>query len=100
MVSIKLASEFNELIKQDKVLVVFTAEWSTPCKMEEMILEEVQEELPDLTIVKLDSDRFRSIAKDYSVVNLPVFIIFSNTKVVKQQTGLKRKEELISFINE
>jgi thioredoxin 1 len=68
--------------------------------MIEMVLEDIEAEQPELKIVKVDSDRFRSIAKNYSVVNLPVLIIFSNGKVVKQQSGFMRREELLAFISE
>ncbi len=100
MISLKIASKFEEIIKEEKVLVAFTADWSSPSKMIEMVLEDIEAEQPELKIVKVDSDRFRSIAKNYSVVNLPVLIIFSNGKVVKQQSGFMRREELLAFISE
>ena len=100
MITLKTANEFHELIQGDFVVVSFTAEWSGPCKMFDLILEEVALECSEPTFVKVDSDRFRSIAKEYNVVTVPVVCIFSNGKVVKQQSGLMRKEELLSFINQ
>ena len=99
MVTLKTAFEFSELIKGENILVEFTAEWSGPAKMMDMVFEEVESELEGYTLVKVDSDRFRSIAKDYSVVNVPVICLFSSGKVVKQQSGFMRKEELQSFLN-
>ncbi len=99
MVSLKTALEFNDLIKGDKVLVDFYADWCGPCKMLNMVLEELEPELNDITIVKVDADRFRSVAKDYSVINVPVVCLFSNGKLIKQQSGFMRKEELLEFIN-
>ncbi len=100
MVSIKTALEFEEAIKEDKVFVDFYADWCGPCKMLDMVLEEVETECPDVHFVKVDSDRFRSIAKDYHVLTVPCLILFSQGKVVKQQSGFLRKEELIAFLNQ
>ena len=99
MVVLKTAQEFSELIKGENILVNFTAEWSGPAKMMDMVFEEVESDLDGFTLVKVDSDRFRSIAKDYQVVNVPVICLFANGKVVKKQNGFMRKEELLSFIN-
>lgn len=100
MVSIKTASEFEELIKNECVFVDFYADWCGPCKMLDMVLEEVETECPNVMFVKVDSDRFRSIAKDYKVLTVPSLFIFSGGKVVRNQTGFMRKEELLEFINQ
>ena len=100
MVSIKSAFEFEELIDEELVLVDFYADWCGPCKMLDMVLEEVEQECPNVHFVKVDSDRFRGIAKDYHVLSVPCLILFSNGKVVKQQNGFLRKEELIAFLNQ
>lgn len=98
MLTIKTALEFKELIEKDKVIVEFYADWSTPSKMLEMIINEIEEERKELIFVKVDTDRFRSIAKEYNVVNIPVIKIFSNGKEKKEKQGLMRKEELLDFI--
>jgi len=98
MISLKTAQEFDELIKKEFVIVNFYADWCAPCKMLDIVLEEVSNEHPELTIVKVDADRFRSIGKEYHVLSVPVIAIFENGKIVKEQKGLMRKEELLSFI--
>lgn len=98
MVSLKMPYEFDELIKGELVVVDFFADWCGPCKMLDIVIEEVAEENPDITFVKVDADRFRSIAKEYHVLSVPVVAIFSNGKVVRQRSGLMRKEELLDFI--
>lgn len=100
MQSIKMLSDFDELIKQEKVVAYFYADWCGPCKMLDMILEDIEEETPDITFVKVDADRFRKICKDYRVLSVPVLIMFSNGKVVKEQSGLMRREEVLSFLND
>ena len=99
MVSVKTKEEFEELIKGDFVLVDFFADWCGPCKMLDMVLEEVEEERQDVTFVRIDSDRFRSIGRDYKVITVPHVIIFSKGEVVREQKGFMRKEEVLSFLD-
>lgn len=100
MLTIKSTNEFQEIIKDEKVVVEFFAEWCTPCKMLDMVIEEIESENPSITFVKVDTDRFRSIAKEYKVLTVPVIKIFSLGKEEKSKQGLMRKDELLSFINE
>lgn len=100
MIAIKTTNEFNELIKNNKVVVSFGTEWSMPSKMLDMILEEIEEETTGIDFIKVDIDRYRTIAKEYNILNVPVVCLFSNSKVVKQQNGLMRKEELLNLIHQ
>ena len=93
---IKTVEEFNEIIKGDRVLIDFYAEWCNPCKMLGMILEDVDK----IEVVKLDVDRFGSIAKEYKVMSIPALKIFSKGEVVKEATGLMSRDELDKFISE
>ena len=93
---IKTVDEFNEVIKSERVLIDFYADWCNPCKMMEMILEDVE----DIEIYKVDVDRFRKIAKDYKVLSIPAIKIFSNGKVEKESVGFMSREELNNFIKE
>jgi len=96
MKHIKTVEEFHEVIKKDKVLIDFYADWCNPCKMLGMILEDVDK----IEVVKVDVDRFGSIAKEYKVLSIPALKIFSNGEVVKERTGLMSREELDKFIDE
>ena len=100
MRAIKTKEEFEELIKGDFVFVDFFADWCGPCKMLDMVLEEVEQEREDVLFVKVDSDRFRSIGKDYGVLTVPDVIIFSHGEVVREKKGFMRKEEVLAFLDE
>ena len=93
---IKTVEEFNEIIQSDKVLVDFYADWCNPCKMLGMILEDVD----SIDVVKVDVDRFGTIAKEYKVMSIPALKIFSKGEVIKESVGFMSREELNKFINE
>ena len=96
MKHIKTVEEFHEVIKKERVLIDFYADWCNPCKMLGMILEDVDK----IEVVKVDVDRFGSIAKEYKVLSIPALKIFSNGEVVKERTGLMTRDELDKFITE
>ena len=96
MKHIKTVEEFYEVIKKDKVLIDFYADWCNPCKMLGMILEDVDK----IEVVKVDVDRFGSIAKEYKVLSIPALKIFLIGELVRERTGLMRREELDKFIDE
>ena len=100
MVVLKNKFDFEELIKGDKVLVDFCAEWCGPCKAIEPIIDELESQVEGLEVVKIDTDRFLSIAREQHVITVPNLKIFSNGKLVKETTGIKTKEELINFVSE
>lgn len=97
MVVLKDKNEFKELINKDRVLVDFYADWCGPCKAIEPLLEEVDNE-GLIEVIKIDTDRFMSIARDNHIITIPNLKIFERGKVVKEKTGIMTKDELMEFI--
>ena len=93
---IKTVDEFNEVIKTERVLIDFYADWCNPCKMLGMILEDID----SIDVVKVDVDRFGTIAKEYKVMSIPALKIFSKGEIVKEAVGFMSREELKKFISE
>ena len=93
---IKTVDEFNEVIKSERVLIDFYADWCNPCKMLGMILEDID----SIDVVKVDVDRFGTIAKEYKVMYIPALKICSKGEIVKEAVGFMSREELKKFISE
>ncbi|XP_057973884.1 thioredoxin Y1, chloroplastic-like isoform X2 [Malania oleifera] len=74
-------SSFDDLLaNSDKpVLVDFYATWCGPCQFMVPILNEVSASLKDeIQVVKIDTEKYPSIADKYSIQALPTFIIFKD----------------------
>ena len=99
MYILKRKEELEEKIKDQFVIVDFYADWCGPCQMLGSVLEEIDKEY-DLNIVKVNTDNFMSIARDYHITTIPNMKIFSNGKIKKEKTGLMSKSELLDFIGE
>ena len=84
-----------EITKSDKpVLVDFWAVWCGPCQMMAPILHELETEMPDVQIGKVNVDEQMDLARQCRVVSIPTLIIFKNGQEVQRMVGVTSKEEL------
>lgn len=74
--------EFDELIKNEKVLVDFFATWCGPCKMIGPNIEKLAEEN----------------AAEYGVQTIPTLIAFKKGQIVNQKIGFIPYPEILAMI--
>lgn len=93
-------SEFNDEVLMSKglVLVDFYADWCGPCKMLGPILEDVAQALPDLKVVKINTDDAQSLSQEYGVMSIPTVYLFSDGMKVNKFVGVKSKNEIMQFV--
>lgn len=99
MIYIKTIEEFKETINNGKVLVDFYADWCGPCQMLGPILEEISNERDDIEIVKVNTDNFLSLAKEYKIMSIPALKLFEDGKVIKETVGFLSKSEVLEFLD-
>lgn len=70
-----------EITKSDKpVLVDFWAVWCGPCQMMAPILHELEAEMPDVQIGKVNVDEQMDLARQFRVVSIPTLIILKTDR--------------------
>lgn len=90
--------EFDQFIKDKTVLVDFFATWCGPCQLLNPVLEEVEQELKEITIVKVDIDQFKELAHRYGVMVVPTIKVFKSGKLIKSHSGYLEKEEIKNLL--
>ena len=100
MVKIIKSNEFNEVLKNEIVLVDFFANWCGPCKMLSPVIEQVSNEMTDITFVKVDVDESSDLASMFGIMSIPTLLIFKNGELKGKNMGFMSKSDLIEFINE
>ena len=86
-------SNFDETIKNGRVLVDFWAEWCGPCKMVGPIIDELAEEYKgQVTVGKVDTDHEKKLALRFQVMSIPTVIVFNDGQEVKRFVGVQSKE--------
>lgn len=89
------ASELDELLKEQRAILYFRAEWAAPCKQMGTVFDTLRQThsslSPDEEVVGLflsiDANAFKNIAKKYYVSRIPSFLFVSNTRVVRRIDG-------------
>ncbi len=92
-------AEFNNEIKEGRVLVDFFATWCGPCKMLSLVMEKFDSK-GVIPIVKVDIDEDSMLANEYKITSVPTLIIFENGKEVKRRSGFMSEEELQKWVSE
>ena len=80
----------NELIKEGTHLIDFYADWCGPCTM----LSPILEDMTDISVIKVNVDKFPNIANEYKVMSIPKLVYVKDGKVVTEQVGLQSEEDI------
>ena len=91
--------EFDEKIKNGKVLVDCYAVWCGPCKMLSPIIDELAEEIESIDFYKLNVDEANEISAKYGIMSIPTLLLFENGILKKTMIGFKSKEDLEKELN-
>ena len=96
------ANNFDAEIKNASgiTIVDFWADWCGPCRMIAPILEEVDKEVEDVTVMKVNVDKEPALADRFGINAIPTLIFFKNGEIAKQKTGLYPRDALDLIIKE
>ncbi|WP_338727071.1 thioredoxin [Haladaptatus sp. DJG-WS-42] len=72
----------------------FYADWCGPCKTQDPILDELEEDWGDVAFEKVNVDEEQDIANEYQVRSLPTLIIENDGGVVERFVGVTQREDI------
>ena len=87
----------KEDLKTGRVLVDFYADWCGPCRMLSKQLEQYQEEVTEVNVIKVDIEVEHEMAQAFGVRSLPTLVYMENGEVIDKTTGMMRVNELKQF---
>lgn len=91
-------NEFNEKIKDNKTVVVFSAGFCKPCKEIYPYIEEIAEKHTDITFIKVDIEECSEILEKYEIQSIPHFKFFKENKEIVTFSGAN-KQNITEAIN-
>jgi thioredoxin 1 len=80
--------------EKGKVLVDFYATWCGPCKMVAKSLEKYEEEVKDVTVVKINVDQHSDIASKYGIRSIPALFFVEDGAILDKHIGMASVEQL------
>ncbi|MDS0260718.1 thioredoxin family protein [Haloarcula sp. S1CR25-12] len=72
----------------------FYADWCGPCKTQDPILEDLEEEWGDVEFEKIDVDEEQDVANEYQVRSLPTLIVENDDGIVERFVGVTQAEDI------
>lgn len=87
MIFLENEQDFFKLINNELVLVDFYATWCGPCRMISPLIDEIAEENTNLTVVKVDVDKYPNIATKYGIMSIPTLKVFKKGEEGKTSIG-------------
>jgi thioredoxin 1 len=93
----KMKNTFQHHIDGDLPVVVdFFADWCAPCKSMLPVLSNVKHVVGETaTILKMNIDKNRFYANQFSIHSIPTLIIFKKGKVIWRKSGVASAGEII-----
>lgn len=95
-----VTKESFEKIKESgkKTLIDFYADWCGPCKMVAPILHELEAELPELVIAKINVDELTEVAVSYGIQSIPTLLVMENGEITNKAVGFRSKEQILDLL--
>lgn len=93
--------DLNELLAESElpVLVDFYAEWCGPCQMMAKVLDQIKTLTANqLTIVKINTEKYPQLAAEYRVAALPTLVLFQQGRPIHRIEGLLKPHQLLAQI--
>ena len=102
MATIKSTDDtFDTLLKENKNLLIdFWAPWCGPCTQIAPTLEEISDEMKEVTIVKHCIDDEPNLPTKYGVRGIPTMLLFSNGELKATKVGATSKTDLVSWLKD
>jgi len=72
----------------------FYADWCGPCKTQDPILDELEEDWDDVEFEKINVDEEQDVANEYQVRSLPTLIVENDDGVVERFVGVTQREDI------
>ena len=96
------AEEFHKKIKTEQcILIDFYADWCEPCKMLDVILDEVGQNLTGrVSILKIDLDESEELKKAYDMMSVPTLMLFIDGELRWRMAGFMMAGDLTRKLEE
>jgi thiol-disulfide isomerase/thioredoxin len=100
MRNLESIEKYKEIINE-KVVLLFSADWCPDCRVIEPVLPEIEETYNEFTFYYVDRDKFIDLCAELDVFGIPSFVVYSDGDEIGRFVSKERKtkEEIEQFFN-
>ena len=80
------------------VVIDLWATWCGPCLMLAPVIDEIEQEMPEVKFCKINVDDERELAMEFKIQSIPTIAIVKNNTFLDLSVGLVPKEKLVNLI--
>lgn len=95
------SKNYNTLLEENKdkiVIADFWAEWCGPCKMLGPVLEEIDNENDNISVIKINVDEEQDLSMKFGVQSIPTMVVYKNGEAMGQMVGAQPKQAILEAI--
>jgi len=90
----------NILAENQRVFVDVWAPWCGPCKATSPLVEEIEQEVEDVKVVKINADEEPELVQSLGVTAIPMFMYYKNGELVDSKIGAVNKNGMLELIEQ
>lgn len=87
---------YADTISTGKVLIDFWAPWCGPCNILASTIDEVANEVPDLTVGKVNVDDYPELAGKHGVMSIPTLLFIKDGEIKDTSIGVVSKNVILN----
>lgn len=91
---------YNDLIREGFVIVDFYSTTCVPCKIFSKILENLENEIPFINIVKVNTTDYPELGKKNQIQAVPTIMFYKDGKMVNRHLGVMKADEVKEVISQ
>jgi len=101
MKKLESRKQFDDIIKNDRVILLFSADWCPDCRFIAPALPEIEAENERFTFYYIDRDQFIDLCTELNVYGIPSFIAYHQGEEIGRfvNKDRKTKEQIQAFID-
>lgn len=93
-------TQLDEIVKEGFHIVDLYGTFCVPCKQLSMVLEEIEKEVPQVSIVKINTDENKDIVNRFHITSVPTILFYKDGEIASKKVGFIPKEEIFDILSD
>ena len=101
LIAVNSAAEFESAVLKSPTPVIagFTADWCPHCKRLAPHIQAFAEQMPQLTIARVDADKAADVCEKYGIMTIPTLAVFKDGQMLaSKMVAQSAPEDIQTFI--